>query len=208
MAETGLFWSEPSNCFQQQTIFCFKKNYSLYNSISALPLLLGFPHVSTSPFLFEGEAHLWVPSPHTPPHPTYPRILPTCSLSCCMIRHILSHWGQTFRVMGSTGRQIVNRNRDSPCSMCLGDLYEDQAAHLLHLCSGPTSIPCLLFGWPFSLQEHTRIQVSWLCWSFCRVRVFCGSLNLFSNSSVRLHLQKIREKKLLEEKTKQNKTQN
>jgi hypothetical protein len=35
----------------------------------------------------------------------------------------------------------------------LGNPYEDQAAHLLQICRGPGSSPCMLFDWWFSLCE-------------------------------------------------------
>ena len=63
-----------------------------------------------------------------------------------------------------------NRVRDSLYSNCgVEDPYEEQAAHLLHMCRGPWPIPCMLFDWWFSLCEPPWAQVSLLCRSSCGV---------------------------------------
>jgi hypothetical protein len=48
---------------------------------------------------------------------------------------------------------------------------------------GPWSSPCMLFGWWLSLWELPEVQVSWLCWSFCRVPIPFRVFNPSSNSS-------------------------
>lgn len=42
---------------------------------------------------------------------------------------------------------------DSAPFPLLGFLYEDWAAHWLHLCKGPRSNPCMVLGWCFSLYR-------------------------------------------------------
>jgi hypothetical protein len=58
--------------------------------------------------------------------------------------------------VGSTGKKAGNRLRDSPCSRCLEGLHEDQAVHLLHVCRGPRSSPCLLLVIGDSVSESPK----------------------------------------------------
>jgi hypothetical protein len=51
--------------------------------------------------------------------------------------------GSPVRGTGSIGRQ--QSQGKSPCQL-LGDQYEDQAVHLLHMCRGPRSSSYMLFG--------------------------------------------------------------
>jgi hypothetical protein len=65
---------------------------------------------------------------------------------------MLSHWGSSWR----------QQSQGQPPFQLLGDLHEDQAAHLLHMCWRPRCSLHMLFGWWFSFWEPPRIQVSWL----------------------------------------------
>lgn len=62
--------------------------------------------------------------------------------------------GSPVRVRESNVRQNVVRQ---PLVLLLGVLQKDQAAQLIHAhvhaCSGPRSIPGMVFGWQFSLYE-------------------------------------------------------
>ena len=58
----------------------------------------------------------------------------------------------------------------------LGDLHEDQAAHLLHMCGVPRFSPCLLFD--LTLWEPQGVQAISLYWSSSGVPIVFGSLNL------------------------------
>ena len=59
----------------------------------------------------------------------------------------------------------------------------EHVTHLLHMCRGPRSSPCMLFGWWFSLCEPPWAQVSWLCRFSCIVLDPSGSYNPSSPSS-------------------------
>jgi hypothetical protein len=71
--------------------------------------------------------------------------------------------GGLVRGMGSTGRQQIQGH---PLLQLLGDWPLDQAALLLHMCEGPGSSPCSLFGWWFSLWRPQGSRIVNLCWSF------------------------------------------
>jgi hypothetical protein len=67
------------------------------------------------------------------------------------------------------GDPMAGNSHRQPPLQVLGDLPEDQAAHLLQMCGRPRSSPCMLFGWCFSLFELSWVQVSRLCRSSCGV---------------------------------------
>lgn len=84
---------------------------------------------------------------------------------------------------GSTGRQQILRN---PQFQLLRDRHEDQTAHLLHICRGSKSSPCLLYGGQFCLWEPLWVQVNWFYLCSGRVPFPFGSLIPSPNSSTRL----------------------
>jgi hypothetical protein len=51
---------------------------------------------------------------------------------------------------GSSNREQSQRQ---PPLQLLGDPHEDQGEHLLCMCRGPRSSPCMFFGWWFNLCE-------------------------------------------------------
>lgn len=72
--------------------------------------------------------------------------------------------------------------RDSPCSW-LRIPHEHPAPYLLHTCINPTSIPCMLSGWQFSLYDLSEAQGSWFCRFSCGVLGRSGSFNASFPSS-------------------------
>jgi hypothetical protein len=54
---------------------------------------------------------------------------------------------------------------------------------LLHMCQGPWTRECMLFGWWLSLREFPEVQVTWHCWSSCGVANSLKAFNLSPNSS-------------------------
>ena len=58
-----------------------------------------------------------------------------------------------------------------------------QGSTLLHMCQGPWTSPCMLFGWWLSPWELPGVQVSWHCWSSCRIVIFWGPSIFPPNSS-------------------------
>lgn len=75
------------------------------------------------------------------------------------------------------------RDRHTPF---VGDPHEDHAVHLLQMCRGPWSSPCILFGLWFSLCESAWVQVSSFCLSSFGGLESSGSLNLSSYSFTRI----------------------
>ena len=62
--------------------------------------------------------------------------------------HIVARQGILVQGKGSKGRQ---QSQIQPLLLLLGVPHEDWAAHLLYMCWGSTSIPCMLSVWWFSL---------------------------------------------------------
>ena len=58
------------------------------------------------------------------------------------------------RGTGFTGKQ---ESQGKPPCQLLGDLYEDKAAYLLHMCRDPRSSPCMFFGWWFGEHPESRL---------------------------------------------------
>jgi hypothetical protein len=109
------------------------------------------PHVSPPPISqIRGSPPLDVnPPPHIPIPPIHtsnPQNSYQVASGLATSSPTEARQGCWFRGVGSTGRKVGYRLRNSPCSSCLGDLHEDHA-HLLHMCMGPRSNLCSLFGW-------------------------------------------------------------
>ena len=60
-----------------------------------------------------------------------------------------------------------------------------QGSPLLHMCQGPRTSLCMLFGCWLSLWELPGVQVSWYCWSSYGVAIPFSSFNPSPNSSIR-----------------------
>jgi hypothetical protein len=58
---------------------------------------------------------------------------------------------------GFKGRQ---RSQRQPLLLLLGVPQIHGVAYLLHMCTGPRSLPCLLSGWQFSLSEPLWVKFS------------------------------------------------
>jgi hypothetical protein len=99
-------------------------------------------------------------------------------------QHILCYWAEEARRRGLKGRQ--QSLRAQPPLRLLGDPQEDQAEHLLQMCRGLWSSPCMSFGWWFSLCRVPQAQVSWLGRSSYGVLDPSSSFSTSLNSSSRL----------------------
>ena len=139
--------------------FFFFLNLFILQTNIALSVLPGPHHTSPpSPISFYLLLIFWEEEGVTPPPIS----------SHWVTRWILSHWGQTrhsFRGTGSTGRQATDsRTAFVPV---LGDLYEDQAVHLLYMCRGQSpACACSLVGgsvsgspWRYRLVDSVCLPV-------------------------------------------------
>jgi hypothetical protein len=59
-----------------------------------------------------------------------------------------------------------------------------QGSSLLHMCRGPWTSPCMLFGWWLGLWELPRVQVSWHFWLSYWVAIPFSSFSPSPNSSI------------------------
>jgi hypothetical protein len=71
--------------------------------------------------------------------------------------HLLLRLDKAVRGKVPEGRWLSQRQL---LFLLSGDLHEDQAACLLHMCRGHRSVLCMLSGWWFSLCEPLWAQVS------------------------------------------------
>ena len=107
-----------------------------------------FPH-STLPFPFcKGEATLLVSSPTSPSCSPLPSPLWFCLMSPQDYVHPPPLRPDRAAHLGAqdpyAGRQQA---QGQPLLQLLGNLHEDQAAHLLHICREPRSSLCWLLHW-------------------------------------------------------------
>jgi hypothetical protein len=125
----------------------------LYSSFSSLIYLLSH-FTSQAPSLFS-QSHPYKPSFIFPSPSPQRRISPSLGTKPPRdiklqqdYAHLLPlrlHWADQLR----EGEPMVpKRVRDTPTPVVRGST-EDQAAHLLQMCEGPRSSPCMLFGWWF-----------------------------------------------------------
>jgi hypothetical protein len=146
--------------------------YSLYNLITANPFSWSHPY-EESPSLISPPLPLW--KGKLPWVPSYLRHQVPAGLVTSS--HTDARQGGSFKGTGSIGRQQI---QEQPSLQLLGDLHEDQAAHLLQMCIGHRSSPCMFFAWRFSCCEPSGSQVSWL------LVFLVESIDPSSSSSTRL----------------------
>jgi hypothetical protein len=91
--------------------------------------------------------------------------------------------GSSGRERGFKGRHQSQRK---PLLQLLGDSHEYQAAHILRICRGSRSSPCIFYGSWFSLCELSWAQVNCLCRSSFGVLDTSSLLTCIPHFSTRL----------------------
>jgi hypothetical protein len=141
-----------------------------------------FPFTAPTPSS-PSNPNLTSPFPHyTFPFPLEKQKLPTPSVppyhGTCRTKQISPT--QAPAAVQLEEEAIEHQSQRHPLLQLLRDPHEDQAEHVLQVCSGPRSSACMHIDWWFSFCESTWAHINWHCRSSCGV---FDLLNLLTWSS-------------------------